>query len=184
MIFASTLIWYHTQTNINRTHRTNRRTRTYKYILTPPVMYTQQLTLLHVMKNFSKITHLLKSHICWVDSIRLTLSCETGTTILFCQLLSFYGKILNSSLFGKGSAWVLSCNFFCIFSEEFFLRTLLEGCFWMFDRVLKNLLWIIMIWRFEIMSLRCKSSRSQMFFKIGVAENLWILSNFEEQLFL
>ena len=75
-------------------------------------MYTQQLTLLHVMNNFSKITHLLKSHICWLDSIRLTLSCETGTTILFCQLLSFYGKILNSSLFGKGSAWVLSCNFF------------------------------------------------------------------------
>ena len=60
----------------------------YKYILTPTVTCSHQLFVLHWMnfadiKNllyrvpkclgFSKITHLQKSHICWFDSVKLTL---------------------------------------------------------------------------------------------------------------
>ena len=53
VLFAGTLIWYHThtQTHTPQTHtaRTgaSRMTYPYKYIFTPPVMCSQQLSLLH-----------------------------------------------------------------------------------------------------------------------------------------
>ena len=52
--FAGTLIWYYTHTN---THPYTQHTQgpvdwhPYKYIFTPPVMYSQQLSLLHWMNN-------------------------------------------------------------------------------------------------------------------------------------
>ena len=52
MVFASTLIWYHTQTNTHRAYRDQQTdTNRYKYILTPSVMCTQQLPVLHWMNN-------------------------------------------------------------------------------------------------------------------------------------
>ena len=43
--FAKTLIWYHTHTGHTGTKRM---TNTYKYVLTPPITYSQQLTVLHL----------------------------------------------------------------------------------------------------------------------------------------
>ena len=65
-----------------KTHSwTNRLTHPYKYILTPPVMCSQQLFVLHWLNNslisktyypkwlcYSKISHLQNSYICWLDS--------------------------------------------------------------------------------------------------------------------
>ena len=75
MVFASTLIWYHIHRQTCTGHTgTNRLTLTYEYILTPPVMCTQQLPVLQWIINlinllcrgpwylcFSKITS--RSHI-------------------------------------------------------------------------------------------------------------------------
>ena len=91
---AGTLTWYHTHEHTHTQRYTahsgaSRLTHPYKYILTPPVMCSQQLSLLQWM-NISpisiyfpqflflpKIIHLLKLHICWLDAIRLCSSCET-----------------------------------------------------------------------------------------------------------
>ena len=88
--FASTLIWYHTQTHTHTHTHTQRHntlrgqctdTHQHKYIFTPPVMCSQQLSLLHWMNNsliskiyfpqclfFSKIIDLQKSCIFWLDA--------------------------------------------------------------------------------------------------------------------
>ena len=74
MVSASTLIWYHAhwQTYIGHTG-TNRMTHIYKYILTPPVLCTQQLPVLHWMNNLliqmvQKFT-LKRSIISWLFKI-------------------------------------------------------------------------------------------------------------------
>ena len=46
MAFPSTLIWYHTQKQTHNTHWDQ-----HKYILTPPVMCSQQLSVLHWINN-------------------------------------------------------------------------------------------------------------------------------------
>ena len=52
MTFVSTLIWDHIQTNMHRRHRDQQNdTHRYKYIITPPVMCTHQLPVLHWMNN-------------------------------------------------------------------------------------------------------------------------------------
>ena len=87
------MIWYHTHTHTHKQWHTvhtgaNRLTYPYKYILTPPVMYSHQLAALHwitfwcqqftlrsckIFKNY----WLVESHICWLDSIRLSSAHET-----------------------------------------------------------------------------------------------------------
>ena len=70
MVFASTLIYYHTHIQTHTGHTgTNRLTHTYKYILIPYVMYTQQLPVLHWVNNLlieklqrSTISLLLKNN--------------------------------------------------------------------------------------------------------------------------
>ena len=67
----------------------------YRYILTPPVMCTQQLPVLHWTKTFwyknvfyrgpqclycLKLAHLQKSFICLLDSRRVSPSCEIKNT--------------------------------------------------------------------------------------------------------
>ena len=45
---ASTLIWYHTHTKRHRAHTgVNRLTHPYEYILTPPIMCSQQPSVFH-----------------------------------------------------------------------------------------------------------------------------------------
>ena len=72
----------------------NRLRHPYKFLLTPPVICSQQLSVLHwtyyllILKiyftefhnAFSKAKHLKKSHICWLDSIRLSSSHKTQNT--------------------------------------------------------------------------------------------------------
>ena len=73
----------------------NRMVSPYKYILTTAVMYSQQLCVLHWIGNslvsnnyfpqyicFLKITHLYKSCICWLDSMRVSYSRETQATLM------------------------------------------------------------------------------------------------------
>ena len=50
--FASTLIWYHTHKQRHATHtRAKRLTHSYKYILEPPLMCSQQLFVFHWINN-------------------------------------------------------------------------------------------------------------------------------------
>ena len=51
--FASTLTRYHTNNKMKTATHTgaNRMTCTYKYILTPPVLYSKQLSVLHSINN-------------------------------------------------------------------------------------------------------------------------------------
>ena len=50
--FAGSLIWYHTHKQRHTTHtRVKRLTHPYKYILTPPVMCSQQLLVFHWIYN-------------------------------------------------------------------------------------------------------------------------------------
>ena len=52
MVFAGSLIWYHTKRQTHIVHTaTNKLTNTYKYMLTPPVMCTQQVLVLHWMNS-------------------------------------------------------------------------------------------------------------------------------------
>ena len=72
----------------------SRLTHPYKYIFRTTVTCSQQLSLLHWMnnslipKNFSTIPFSVqklftyKSHICWLDAIRLGSSCETQTVLI------------------------------------------------------------------------------------------------------
>ena len=85
MTFASTLIWYHTQTNTHIVHtRTNRLI--HKYILTATVMGSQQLSITDIKTLFYQSQQYLpKSHICWLDSIRLSPSCETQDIDRICE---------------------------------------------------------------------------------------------------
>ena len=90
MAFSRTLIWYHTRKQIHTAHIGAKRL-THKYILTTPLMCSQQLSALNEsltdIRNllyrdsqylcFSKITDLQKSAICWLDSVRIVTSCET-----------------------------------------------------------------------------------------------------------
>ena len=69
-----------TQTKAHMTTGVNRLTHPYKYISTPPVMCSQQLSVIHWYRKcifFSKITHLQKQYIYWLVAIRLSSSCET-----------------------------------------------------------------------------------------------------------
>ena len=88
--FPSTLIWYHTSKQIQHKQGPIKwHIYLCKYILTPPVLCSQQLSLWHSMNNqkltlqtlqclgCSKITDLWKSHISWLNSIRLISSNET-----------------------------------------------------------------------------------------------------------
>ena len=93
--------WYsnlisHTQTQshkqIHTAHSGARRlTHPHKYIFTPPTICSQQLSLLHWMDNalisknyfprclfFSRIIHLQRWYICWLEAIRLGSSNNTG----------------------------------------------------------------------------------------------------------
>ena len=88
----SNLVQTHAHTQTHTTH-SGAITQPYKYIFTPPAMCSQQLTLLHWMDNslisknyvpqclfFSRIIHLQRSYICWLDAIRLGSSNNTGVT--------------------------------------------------------------------------------------------------------
>ena len=73
-VFASTLIWHHTQRQTHSGHkRTNRLTHTYKYISTSPVMCTLQLHVLYWMNKCtsqrSTMSLLLKNYSLenWLD---------------------------------------------------------------------------------------------------------------------
>ena len=94
---ASTLIWYHTDTQTRHTAHSgaNKLTHSYKSILTPPIMCSQQLCVLQWMNNslisknyfrqcicFLKFNLLLKSYICWLDSIRVSSSRETQAKLI------------------------------------------------------------------------------------------------------
>ena len=97
--FAGTLIWYHIRTHTHTQRHmahwgASRLTHPYKYIFTPAVMCSQQLSLLHWMDNslisksyfpqfifFSTIIHLQRSYICWVDAIRLGSSNNTDVKV-------------------------------------------------------------------------------------------------------
>ena len=95
VFFVGILIWYHTHTYTHtQIHTansgTNRLTHPYKYILPTPVMFSQQLFVLHWMNNsliskvyfsqilfFLKITQLWKSYyISQLDALRLSSFCE------------------------------------------------------------------------------------------------------------
>ena len=99
MVFASTLIWYHTQRWTHTGHiRTNRLTHIfeykYQYTLKPPVACTQQLPALHWMNNlliqklicFSKL--LLFSQPVTDDcSTHIAFNCLYPNATFFLQLL-------------------------------------------------------------------------------------------------
>ena len=92
--FPGTLVWYHTDTDTKTTHSgANKLTHPCKYILTSPVMCSQQLFVLHWMNNsliskicfpqcfcFLKVTS--RSHMCWLDSIKVSSSHETQTVLM------------------------------------------------------------------------------------------------------
>ena len=52
IVFASTLIWYHTYRQTHTEQKgDNKLTHTYKYILTPPAMKTEQLPVSHLINS-------------------------------------------------------------------------------------------------------------------------------------
>ena len=97
-------LWFDITHTNKYTHNTNRDNRpTHKYILTAPVMCSQQLSLLHWINRslilkicffiiyllfillylcFSRINHLQKSRICLLNSVRLSHSCETQRILI------------------------------------------------------------------------------------------------------
>ena len=97
MVFASTLIWYHTHTHtLTHTHththtvHTGTNRLTHKYILKLSVAHSSYLYCIELIAHwyqfilwrsaiyiFLKITHIQKSHICWLDAVKLSPSCET-----------------------------------------------------------------------------------------------------------
>ena len=52
------------------------------YIFTPPVMCSQHLKFTFDNVFFSKIINFCKSHICWLDAIRIGCSCETQVILI------------------------------------------------------------------------------------------------------
>ena len=85
MVFASTLIWFtHTLTNTQNT-QTNRLTHKHKYILTPPVVCTQQIAVLHWMNNLliQKVT---------LQSVTMPLLFKNYTLVKVIYLLIRFNK--------------------------------------------------------------------------------------------
>ena len=89
--FASTLIWYHWDTKSHTAHSgANRLTHPYKYILKPPIMWSQQLYLLHWMDNPLVLRIYVPQCLCWLVQImyllirfkKLCSSHETQTILM------------------------------------------------------------------------------------------------------
>ena len=106
----SLLPWWSRHTHKAHTGA-SRLTHLYKHIYTP-VMCSQQLSLLHWMDNslisksyfrrclfFSRIIHLQRSYICWVDAIRLGSANNTGVST---QNTHTYTKHSKKDNIGKG----------------------------------------------------------------------------------
>ena len=78
-------VWNHRRRQTHTGHTgTNTLIFTYKYILTPPVMRTQQPPVLHWGPQclcIWKFAHLKESYTCWWDSTRLSPSCETKNAV-------------------------------------------------------------------------------------------------------
>ena len=98
LLVTGTVTWYQTHTQTHTDPGAGRLTHLYNYILTPLVMCSQQLLLLHWMIkwiihwyqkftfhnvfSFQKLFACKKWYIYWLDAIRLVSSCETQILLI------------------------------------------------------------------------------------------------------